>query len=95
MIRRAAIGILLFQDISIVFMLLAVPLLGGEDIVSFTSIVLDLGTSLFALVVLVVAAWFLLPTFLKQIEPCIASTSASWATPLSATLFVTPNPKVK
>src|SRR6186713_1510308 len=46
---RAAVGILLFQDISIVFMLLAVPLLGGEDIVSLTSIVLQLGGSLLAL----------------------------------------------
>ncbi len=64
---RAGIAILLFQDISIVFMLLAVPLLGGEDIVSFTSIVLNLGTSLLALALLVLAAWFLLPKLLKQI----------------------------
>lgn len=64
---RAGIGILLFQDISIVFMLLAIPLLGGKDIVSFTSIVLDLGSSLLALAVLVLAAWFLLPKFLKQV----------------------------
>ena len=64
---RAGIGILLFQDISIVFMLLAVPMLGGEDIVTFTSIVLNLGTSLIALAVLVLAAWFLLPKFLKQV----------------------------
>lgn len=64
---RAGIGILLFQDISIVFMLLAVPLLGGEDIVTFTSIILDLGTSLFALAVIVLAAWFLLPKLLKQV----------------------------
>ena len=64
---KAGIGILLFQDISIVFMLLAVPLLGGKDIVSFTSIILSLGTSLLALAVLVLAAWFLLPKFLKQV----------------------------
>jgi CPA2 family monovalent cation:H+ antiporter-2 len=64
---RAGIGILLFQDISIVFMLLAIPLLGGKDIVSFTTIVLDLGSSLLALAVLVLAAWFLLPKFLKQV----------------------------
>lgn len=64
---RAGIAILLFQDISIVFMLLAVPLLGGEDIVSFASIVLNLGSSLLALALLVLAAWFLLPKFLKQI----------------------------
>ena len=64
---RAGIGILLFQDISIVFMLLAVPLLGGQDIVSFTSIILSLGSSLLALALLVLAAWFLLPKFLKQV----------------------------
>jgi CPA2 family monovalent cation:H+ antiporter-2 len=64
---RAGVGILLFQDISIVFMLLAVPLLGGEDIVSFTSIALDLGSSLIALALLVLAAWFLLPKFLKKV----------------------------
>jgi monovalent cation:H+ antiporter-2, CPA2 family len=63
---RAGIAILLFQDISIVFMLLAVPLLGGEDIVSFTSIVLNLGTALLSLAGLVLAAWYLLPKFLKQ-----------------------------
>ncbi|HVQ56940.1 MAG TPA: cation:proton antiporter, partial [Pyrinomonadaceae bacterium] len=31
---RAAVGILLFQDISIVLMLLLIPILGGDDIVS-------------------------------------------------------------
>ena len=48
-------------------MLLAIPLLGGEDIVSFASIVISLASSLFALVVIVVAAWLLLPLFLKQV----------------------------
>ena len=64
---RAGIGILLFQDISIVFMLLGVPLLGGEDIVSLASIVINLGTSLLALLLIVLGAWFLLPRFLKQV----------------------------
>jgi CPA2 family monovalent cation:H+ antiporter-2 len=64
---RAGVGILLFQDISVVFMLLIVPLLGGKDIVSFTSIFLDLGSSLLALIVLVLAAWFFLPKFLKHV----------------------------
>ena len=62
---RTGVAILLFQDISIVFMLLAVPLLGGEDIVTVTSIVINLGSSLLALAVLVFAAWLLLPLFLK------------------------------
>lgn len=64
---RAAIGILLFQDISIVMMLLLVPVLGGDDIVSTTQIVLNLGTSIVALVIIVFGAWLLLPKLLKQI----------------------------
>src|SRR5688572_2889059 len=64
---RAGVGILLFQDISIVFMLLIIPLLGGDDIVSFTAIALSLGGSLLALILIVLAAWFLLPKFLGQI----------------------------
>ncbi len=64
---RAGVGILLFQDISIVFMLLAIPLLGGDDIVSFSRIAIDLGSSLLALVLIVIGAWFLLPKFLHQI----------------------------
>jgi monovalent cation:H+ antiporter-2, CPA2 family len=64
---RAGIGILLFQDISIVIMLLLVPMLGGDDIVSFAQIALDLGTSLLALVAIVAGAWFLLPKILKQV----------------------------
>jgi CPA2 family monovalent cation:H+ antiporter-2 len=64
---RAAVGILLFQDISIVFMLLMVPLLGGEDIVSAAAIVLDLGGSLLALALIVLGAWFFVPRFLKQV----------------------------
>lgn len=65
---RAGVGILLFQDISVVLMLLIVPLLGGgEDIVSLTTIFLELGTALVALAALVLAAWFLLPKFLKLV----------------------------
>lgn len=64
---RAGVGILLFQDISIVFMLLFVPLLGGKDIVSFTTIVLNLGGSLLALTLIVLGAWFFLPKLLKRI----------------------------
>jgi len=64
---RAGVGILLFQDISIVFMLLAIPLLGGEDVVSVSRIAIDLGSALLALVLIVVGAWFLLPKFLHRI----------------------------
>ncbi|MEO7672763.1 MAG: cation:proton antiporter [Pyrinomonadaceae bacterium] len=64
---RAGVGILLFQDISIVFMMLMVPLLAGQDVVSVTSIILNLGGSLLALVLIVAAAWFLIPKLLKLV----------------------------
>ncbi len=64
---RVGVGILLFQDISIVLMMLIVPVLGGSGRSSFTSVALDLGGSLLALVLIVVGAWLLLPRFLKQI----------------------------
>jgi CPA2 family monovalent cation:H+ antiporter-2 len=64
---RAGVGILLFQDISIVFMLLAIPLLGGDDVVSVSRIAIDLGSALLALVLIIVGALFLLPKFLHRI----------------------------
>lgn len=64
---RVGIGILLFQDICIVLMLLLVPLLGGKDIVSFSSILLDLGFSLGVLVLVIAASWFLIPKILKRV----------------------------
>ena len=66
---RGAVGILLFQDISIVFMLLAIPLLGGGggEEISASAVALKLGGSLLALVLIVLGAWFLLPKFLGQI----------------------------
>jgi CPA2 family monovalent cation:H+ antiporter-2 len=48
-------------------MMLTVPMLGGEDIVTFTAIILKLGSSLVALVVIVLAAWVLLPKFLNRV----------------------------
>ncbi len=64
---RTAIGILLFQDISIVLMLLMVPILGGKDEASILGVLTNLGTSLLALVLIVIGAWFLLPKLLKAI----------------------------
>ena len=64
---RAGVGILLFQDISIVLMMLLVPILGGKDATSFGAIALSLGTSLLALVVIVIAAWFFVPILLKHV----------------------------
>ena len=64
---RAGVGILLFQDISIVLMMLLVPILGGKGAASFGAIALTLGSSLLALVVIVVAAWFFVPVLLKYV----------------------------
>src|SRR5687768_11805057 len=64
---RAGVGILLFQDISIVLMMLLVPVLGGKDAASFGAIALTLGSSLLALVVIVVAAWLFVPVLLKYV----------------------------
>jgi monovalent cation:H+ antiporter-2, CPA2 family len=62
---RSAVGILLFQDISVVFMLLMVPLLSGGG-GSAQQVLLGLGGSLVALVVIVIAARALLPLLLGQ-----------------------------
>lgn len=64
---RAGIGILLFQDISIVLMMLLIPVLGGKDAASFGTVALKLGGSLVGLLVIIAAAWFLIPIMLKQI----------------------------
>ncbi|HEY0457885.1 MAG TPA: cation:proton antiporter [Pyrinomonadaceae bacterium] len=64
---RAGVGILLFQDISIVLMMLLVPVLGGKDAASFGAIAAKLGGSLLGLIVIVAGAWFLVPVMLKQI----------------------------
>lgn len=63
---RAGVGILLFQDISIVLMMLFVPILGGKDAASFGAIAKTLGISLGALILIVGVAWFLVPRLLKK-----------------------------
>lgn len=64
---RAAIGILLFQDISIVLMLLMIPILAGKDVVSTASIVINLTVSLLTLTLIVFLAWLVIPRFLKEV----------------------------
>jgi monovalent cation:H+ antiporter-2, CPA2 family len=74
---RAGVGILLFQDISIVLMMLIVPVLGdgggggggheGAAPAAASAIALRLGGSLLALVVIVSVAWLLIPKILRQI----------------------------
>jgi CPA2 family monovalent cation:H+ antiporter-2 len=64
---RAGIGILLFQDISIVLMMLFLPVLGGKGDTSFVSVMWSLGGSFLALALIVAAAWVLIPRFLKLV----------------------------
>ena len=63
---RAGVGVLLFQDISIVFMLLMIPMLGGKGDMTLSSVLIDLGGSLLALALIVLGAWLLLPKFLGR-----------------------------
>lgn len=64
---RAGVGILLFQDISIVFMMLLVPVLAGGGGGSNQAIVISLAGSMFALLMIGIAAWFLIPRLLEQV----------------------------
>lgn len=64
---RVGVGILLFQDICIVLMMLFVPILGGKDAVSASAIAKTLGISFVALIVIVATAWFLVPKILEKI----------------------------
>jgi CPA2 family monovalent cation:H+ antiporter-2 len=64
---RAGVGILLFQDISIVLMMLIVPVLGGREAMTPGSIALKLGGSLLALILIVLASWLLIPKILQQV----------------------------
>ena len=64
---RAGIGILLFQDISIVLMMLLVPILGGKNATSVGGIVKTLGVSMIGLIVIVAAAGFFIPKILRQV----------------------------
>lgn len=63
---RAGVGILLFQDISIVLMMLFVPILGGKDAASFGAIAKTLGVSLGALILIVGVLWVVVPILLKK-----------------------------
>ena len=64
---HAGVGILLFQDVSIVFMLLMIPILGGQGGESLSGVIVNLGGSLLALVLIVAGAWLLIPKFLGMI----------------------------
>ena len=64
---RAGVGILLFQDLSIVVMMLLVPVLGGGGGASASRIALTLGTALAGIAVIIVAARRVVPFLLYHI----------------------------
>ncbi|HKO63187.1 MAG TPA: cation:proton antiporter [Pyrinomonadaceae bacterium] len=64
---RAAVGILLFQDLAIVPMMLMVPILGGTGGVSFTKISVTLGIAAATIAIIIFTARTVVPTLLYQI----------------------------
>ncbi len=64
---RAGIGILLFQDLCIVPMMLLTPVLSGKEGSSPLRIALTLGTAALAVAVIVVAARFVVPFLLHHV----------------------------
>lgn len=64
---RSAVGILLFQDICVVPMMLLIPVLSGERTGAPTNIVTSLGTAVVAVAGIILAARYVVPTALFQI----------------------------
>ena len=64
---RAGVGILLFQDLSIVPMMLMVPILGGSQERSLTRIGLTLGVAILAIAGIILAARIIVPYLLYHI----------------------------
>ncbi len=64
---RAGVGILLFQDLSIVPIMLMVPILGGRQGISATRIVLTLGLAFAAIGIIILAARKIVPYLLYHI----------------------------
>lgn len=64
---RAGVGILLFQDLSIVPMMLMIPILGGRQGASTSRIALTLGIALAAIALIVFAARTVVPYLLYHI----------------------------
>jgi CPA2 family monovalent cation:H+ antiporter-2 len=64
---RATIGILVFQDLAVVPMILLAPILASPSEGAFTSILLTLGTSVVVVGCVVAAAWYAVPKLLEHI----------------------------
>lgn len=64
---RATIGILIFQDLAVVPMMLMVPLLASGSEAAAGGVLLALAKSAVLVGLIVVAAWFMVPKLLEQI----------------------------
>mgnify|MGYP003342938326 FL=1 len=64
---RATIGILVFQDLAVVPMILLTPILAGPSDGGVAALVLTLGKSVLIVGLLVVAAWYVVPRLLQLI----------------------------
>ena len=64
---RATIGILVFQDLAVVPMMLLTPILGGHSDGGGLAILLTLGKSVVVVALVIAAAWYLVPKVLGHI----------------------------
>jgi CPA2 family monovalent cation:H+ antiporter-2 len=64
---RATIGILVFQDLAVVPMMLLTPILGGQSDGSAPAILLTLGKSVLVVALVIAASWYLVPKVLGHI----------------------------
>ncbi|HXG91896.1 MAG TPA: cation:proton antiporter [Blastocatellia bacterium] len=64
---KAAIGVLLFQDLCIVPMMLVVPMLSGRQASSIAEIAITLGKALAAIAAIILAARFIVPRALHHV----------------------------
>ena len=64
---RATIGILIFQDLAVVPMMLLTPILASQSEGGGLAILLTLGKSVFVVVLVIAAAWYLVPKLLEHI----------------------------
>lgn len=64
---RAGVGILLFQDLSIIPMMILIPLLGGKKETSPMSIFTTIGTAVLAILIIILVSRIIVPFILKHI----------------------------
>jgi CPA2 family monovalent cation:H+ antiporter-2 len=64
---RATIGILVFQDLAVVPMMLLTPILGGQSDGGGLAILFTLGKSVLVVALVIAAAWYLVPKVLGHI----------------------------